>query len=122
MDQFRERKYLNLETYRKNGEGMRTPLWFVEKGDVFYAQTTSGTGKVKRVRRQPNVRLVPCDRRGGPEGEWVAGEAWIVRGAEKERHIDRMLNQKYGVARRLIGTAQRLSKAEPVIIGMRVRE
>ncbi len=121
MDQFRERKYLNLETYRKNGEGMRTPLWFVEEDGIFYAQTSSGTGKVKRARRHPGVRLVPCDRRGGPEGEWVEGEAWIVRGEEKERHIDRMLNQKYGVARRLIGTAQKLSKAEPAIIGMRVR-
>ena len=122
MDQFRGRKFLNLETYRKSGEAMRTPLWFVEDGGVFYAQTLSNTGKVKRVRRQPQVRLVPCDRRGEPEGEWVEGEVWVVRGEEKERRIDRMLNEKYGVVRRLIGAAQGFSKSEPAMIGMRVHE
>ena len=122
MEQFRDHKYLNLETYRKSGEDMRTPLWFVEDGGVFYAQTLSNTGKVKRVRRQPRAKLVPCDRRGGAEGEWVEGEAWIVRGAEKERLIDEMLNEKYGVARKLVRAAQGFSKAEPVMIGMRVHK
>ena len=122
MEQFRDHKYLNLETYRKSGEAMQTPLWFVEDGGVFYAQTLSNTGKVKRVRRHPRVRLVPCDRRGGAEGEWVEGEAWIVRGAEKERRIDEMLNEKYGVARKLVRAAQGFSKAEPVMIGMRVHK
>lgn len=121
-NQFSGKKYLSLETYRKNGEGMRTPLWFVEEGGIFYAQTLSSTGKVKRVRRQPRVRLVPCGRRGNLEGGWVEGEAWIVRGAQKEKRIDEMLNRKYGVARRLIGVAQGFSKAEPVIIGMRVHK
>ena len=121
-DQFSGKKYLSLETYRKSGEGMRTPLWFVEDGGVFYAQTLSNTGKIKRVRRQPKVRLVPCDRRGRPEGEWVEGEAWVVHGAEKEKHIDEMLNHKYGVVRRLIGAAQGFSKSEPVMIGMRVHK
>ena len=122
MEQFKGRKYLNLETYRKNGEGVWTPLWFVEEVGVFYAQTNAGTGKVKRIRRQPRVRLAPCDRRGRLEGEWVEGEAWIVRGVEKEWRIDRKLNRKYGIPRQLIRTAHRLSKAGPVIIGMRVHK
>ena len=41
LDRFRDRKYLNLETYRRDGEGVRTPLWFVEVGGLLYAETLS---------------------------------------------------------------------------------
>jgi hypothetical protein len=26
-------QYLNIETFRKNGQGVKTPVWFVEDGD-----------------------------------------------------------------------------------------
>ncbi len=67
LERFRDRKCLNLETYRKSGEGVRTPLWFVEENGVLYAETLSETGKVKRLRREPRVRLVPSDQRGEPQ-------------------------------------------------------
>lgn len=28
-DPFERRHYLNIETFRKNGQGVKTPLWFV---------------------------------------------------------------------------------------------
>jgi len=82
LDRFRDRRFLNLETYRRNGEGVRTPLWFVEEGGVLYTKTLSKTGKVKRLRREPYVQLVPSDRRGEPQGEWIKGEAYLVEGEE----------------------------------------
>ena len=36
LAQFAEQKYLNLESFRKNGQGVRTPLWFVEDDGVLY--------------------------------------------------------------------------------------
>ena len=68
-DRLRDRRCLNLETYRRNGEGGRTPLWFVEEDGVLYSETRSKTGKVKRLRREPYVELVPSDRCGEPKGE-----------------------------------------------------
>ncbi len=29
---FDHQQYLNLETFRKNGAGVKTPVWFVEDG------------------------------------------------------------------------------------------
>ena len=50
FEQFKDKKYLNLETYRKNGQVMPTPVWFVQDGEVFYVRTGANSGKVKRIR------------------------------------------------------------------------
>ena len=64
--QFSGRKYLNLVTYRRSGTAVPTPMWFVEEGGVLYVRTPAKSGKVKRLRNNPRVRVVPSDGRGGP--------------------------------------------------------
>ncbi|MGH7410946.1 MAG: hypothetical protein ACREJ6_07830 [Candidatus Methylomirabilis sp.] len=39
LAQFSRQRYVNLETYRRNGQGVRTPLWFVEDRGVLYMLT-----------------------------------------------------------------------------------
>jgi PPOX class probable F420-dependent enzyme len=73
-----KRDFLNLETFRKNGAGVRTPVWFAadpttdirSKDAKLYIYTVENTGKVKRVRNNPRVRVAPCNRTGKLEGEW----------------------------------------------------
>ena len=69
---FEGQKYLSLETFRKNGEGVRTPIWFAAEKDggaaVLYIYTIADTGKVKRIRNNPRVRIAPCDMRGNVTG------------------------------------------------------
>ena len=120
LAQFSGKKYLNLETYRKNGRGVRTPLWFVEEGGALYAETLSETGKVKRLRREPRVRLVPSDRRGEPEGEWVEGEAYLVGGEEAWRARE-LLGEKYGIQKKIVGVMYRFMKGEPVMLAIQAR-
>ena len=31
---FADQQFLNLETFRKNGEGTKPPVWFVQDGDI----------------------------------------------------------------------------------------
>ena len=103
LDRFAGTKYLNMETFRKSGEGVRTPLWFAEGDGVMYARTFERTGKVKRLRREPRVRVVPSDARGTPEGEWVDAEARIVQpGSDEAKRANRLLNRRYGLMKRLI--------------------
>ncbi|MGH3089522.1 MAG: hypothetical protein ACRDSJ_19715 [Rubrobacteraceae bacterium] len=59
MEAFAGRKCINLETYRKNGEGARTPLWLAEEGGSLYVRTFEKTGKVKRLRRGSRARVAP---------------------------------------------------------------
>jgi len=50
-------QYLNLETFRKNGMGVKTPVWFVQEGDTFFIRTMASSGKVKRVRLNGQLNL-----------------------------------------------------------------
>ncbi len=119
---FSGHKYLNLETFRKNGEGVRTPLWFAEERGSLYARTFSKTGKVKRLRRESRVRAAPSDARGNPEGEWVPAEARIVEaGSQEARQANRLLNRKYGAIKRLVELLFGLRYGKVVTVEIRVQ-
>jgi hypothetical protein len=101
LAQFANQKYLNLESYRKNGEGVRTPLWFVEDDGTLYFYTVAHSYKVKRLRNNPRIRVAPCDVRGKVKGEWVDATARRLDAAEA-RHADDLLNRKYGLFKRTL--------------------
>jgi PPOX class probable F420-dependent enzyme len=88
------RKYISLETYRRNGTPVRTPVWFAEADGVLYVYSLANAGKVKRIRANPRVRVAPCDLRGNLRGEWLEAEARVVEG-EEERRGHELLNRKY---------------------------
>jgi PPOX class probable F420-dependent enzyme len=99
---FDGKKYLNLETYRRSGKGVRTPVWFAVEpagsptGDAprLYVYTTEDSGKAKRIRQSGTVEIAPCDARGNVSGEWLDAHARIVSGNEFALGI-RLINQKY---------------------------
>lgn len=96
LDQFKNQQYINLETYKKSGQAMPTPVWFTEQEGALYVRTEADAGKVKRIRNNSKVRIVPCGSRGQVKGEWVAGTAEIVDEATSEQ-IDQVLKKKYGL-------------------------
>jgi PPOX class probable F420-dependent enzyme len=102
LAQFAGQKYLNIETYRKNGDPVRTPVWFVESNGTLYVRTAESTGKYRRIRNNPAVRVAPCDMRGNVKGEWAKAEARIV-GGEEEQMTYKMLDKKYGIMYKMIG-------------------
>jgi len=101
LAQFANQKYLNLESYRGNGQGVRTPLWFVEDNGALYFYTVAHSYKVKRIRNNPRVRVAPCDMRGAVKGEWVNATARRLDEAESRR-ANELLNRKYGLAKRIL--------------------
>lgn len=97
MTAFTREKYLNLETYRKTGVGVRTPVWFAhddQDAATLYAYTEIDAGKVKRIRKNPSVRVARSNMRGTLKGEWMPATARLVTGVEAE-HGHSLLNRKY---------------------------
>jgi hypothetical protein len=110
LAQFADQKYLNLESYRKNGQAVRTPLWFVEDDGVLYFYTPAHSYKVKRILNNPRVRVAACDYRGNVErvgGEWADATARRLDQAES-RHADDLLNRKYGLSKRVLNFLARI--------------
>ena len=123
LDQFANQKYLNLESYRKTGAAVATPVWFAQKrdedGDELYIYSLAEAGKVKRIRNNPRVRVMPCDFRGGPKGEWVQATARIIDGAEADK-AQRLLDKKYGLMKRIGNVYSRIMKRPRAAIAIRL--
>lgn len=119
LAQFSNQSYINLETYKKNGQAVRTPLWFVEDYGVLYMRTPAMSAKVRRIRNNPRVRVVPSDWRGNPLGVWIDGEAHLIEASQAE-WVNQLVKRKYGVMKRLIDIVARLRRIQPVVIAVRV--
>jgi PPOX class probable F420-dependent enzyme len=118
LDQFAGAKYLNLESYRKSGSAVRTPLWFAEQEGVLYVYSTADSGKVKRIRNHPRVRVVPSDIRGNPRGEWVEAEARILDAAAAARG-QQLLSRKYPL-KRVMDFFGRLRHRQHAVMALRL--
>lgn len=91
---FVDQKYISLETFKKNGQGVKTPLWFVLHDNAFYVYTEADSWKVKRIRNTPRVRVALCNIRGDIKGPSLDATASIVEGAERLA-ADELLDRKY---------------------------
>lgn len=102
-DDLRDSKYINLRSFKKNGQPVDTPVWFAELSPERLIVFTDGTSyKVKRIRRNPKVEIARCDMRGKLLGPWSPA---TCRAVENEpEHIAKAydaLNAKYGLIMRL---------------------
>ena len=102
LDHFLDQKYINLETYKKDGTPVRTPVWFVIDNDLIYVITRDSTGKVKRLKNNHDVRIVLCSFKGKPKNEWIKGKAEKITGEKADIAI-KLRKKKYGMSARLVG-------------------
>jgi uncharacterized protein len=98
LARFEGQKYVSLETFKKNGEGVKTPIWFVLHQGAFYSYTEADSWKVKRIRNNPRARVAVCNVRGDIKGPWLEGRASLVEGDER-RAANELLDRKYFLKR-----------------------
>jgi PPOX class probable F420-dependent enzyme len=72
------KKYLSLASFRKNGQAVRTPLWFAEQDGKLYCMTREDSWKYKRILNDRRVLVAPCTMRGRITGPDVEGRARIL--------------------------------------------
>src|SRR5882724_2984652 len=123
---FAGQKYLNLETFKKNGTGVKTPVWFAADPSAsldsncakLYVYTIGVSGKVKRIRNNPRVKIAPCTASGKLLGDWVQARAEIVTGAEAE-HGMKLLNKKYVPWKQLLDFFASFRRRERIVFAIR---
>jgi len=125
--QFVGQKYLCLETFRKNGQGVRTPVWFAASGPIspdsseviLYVYTTGNSGKVKRIRNNPRVRIAPCNMRGGLRMLHGAMRTEILQGEEAAKGMG-LLNRKYVPWKQLLDFFAMFRQRERTVFALRI--
>ncbi len=94
--------YVSLETFKRDGTGVKTPVWVapLEGNMVIFTDGTSY--KVKRVRRNPKARVASCDVRGGSLGPWSDAACTVIADPDREARAYEALREKYGFQMRLV--------------------
>jgi PPOX class probable F420-dependent enzyme len=122
LSALRDAKYLSLESYRQNGAGVLTPVWFANARDFpssnirkLYVYTTANSGKAKRIRRRGSVRIAACDMRGTVTGPWTDALAEVVMGEEFDLGM-RLLDQKYFPWKQLLNLSAMLFRRQERIV------
>jgi len=87
---FGETRQILLVTFKRSGEAMPTPINYGVADGKIYVRTDASTGKVKRLRNNPRVVVVPSTLRGKPKGQAVAGLARILPDSE-HAHADQVI-------------------------------
>ena len=117
LNEIESQKYISLETYRKNNQPVRTPVWFVIKNNLVYVVTRDQTGKVKRLRNNQEVKIATCSINGKVTGQWLNGTAKILSEKETKEAV-KWRDKKYGFITKL---AKFLSKSKGEFLAFSIK-
>lgn len=118
LQKIEKEKYLLLETYRKNNQPVKTPVWFVIHNSLIHVITRKDTGKVKRLQNNPTVKIALCTFTGKITGEWHSGTATFSSPQDSQIALD-LRREKYGFAERIARFVSR-KKGEFVIFSIKL--
>ena len=94
-------KYLSVTSFRKDGTGVATPVWFVAENGDLLVETDGDSYKARRIRRNNAVLVAPCTASGKLRGEPVPAHAEFLPEEERGR-VERLMARKYRVDRVLV--------------------
>jgi len=110
----------------KTGMGVRTPVWFAQavatggglaEETVFYVYTEADSGKMKRIRNNPKVRIAPCNFRGDLRGAWVEGRVRLCP-PDEAAYGQQLLRHKYGLQKIMGDFFSRLMRHKQAVIAI----
>jgi uncharacterized protein len=103
-------KYISLTTFKRDGTPVATPVWVVsDDGRRLLVWTGASSWKVKRIRRDPRVRVAASDIKGRTRGESYEGVARLLD-VPPGSLVEPLLDRKYGLTRRLLGAFNKLGR------------
>ena len=119
LEGLQKRQYISLTTFRKSGQAVATPVWFAMAGDRLYVWTGRSSGKAKRLRNNPAVKVAPSDASGKPLGPAFDASARLLPEGE-EGVANEALRRKYGWQFRLLSWYQRRRGGQYVYLEIRL--
>ena len=104
-----------LSTRRRNGATVDTPINVaVDEHGHGYFRTWSTSGKARRLRNFPGVRLAPCSFFGRPQGSDQPAITSLLAGPEIERARELLVRRFPLIHGRLVPLAHRVLRRDTV--------
>ena len=113
--------HVSLTTFRRNGQAVPTPVGGLVQDGTLYVLTPPDTGKVKRIRNNPQVTIAPCNMKGtvpadAPE---VRATARLLDPAETAR-VEEMMRRRFFMYR-VVHLLDRALRRERPLVAIAVR-
>ena len=121
LKQFEKQQYLNIETFRKNGQGVKTSVWFAQDGEKIFIWTETSSGKAKRIRNSGKVNIAPSRGDGTVVGEWLDATAVADDCDAAIQHVQGLMSRKYGFVFSIFGFLGKLRGAKYTSIQVEVK-
>jgi len=103
-------RYLSVTSFKRDGTGVATPVWFVSDGERLFALTDLHSAKVRRMHRNPRVLVAPCRVDGRQRGEPVAAHVEVLTATSDLERVQRLLLRRYKVSYRVVMLIYRLGR------------
>jgi uncharacterized protein len=96
LEPFVAQKTALLTTYRGDGTPVGTPVTVAVEESRAYVRTFDRAGKMKRIRRNPEVEIAPSSIMGRPSGPAIRARVRFLKGTEAE-HASRLISRRQRV-------------------------
>ena len=103
-------RYLSVTSFKRDGTGVATPVWFVSDGGRLFALTDLHSAKVRRIRRNPRVLIASCRADGKLRSEPVPARAEVLTATPELERVQRLLTERYKLSYRLVMLIYRLGR------------
>jgi uncharacterized protein len=103
-------RYLNVTSFKRDGTGVATPVWFVSDGSRLFAFTDLRSAKIRRIRRNPHVLVASCRPWGKLRREPIGGSAEVLTETADLERVRQLLLAHYGISYRVAMLVYRLGR------------
>jgi PPOX class probable F420-dependent enzyme len=103
-------RYLSVTSFKRDGTGVATPVWFVSDGARLFALTDLHSAKVRRMRRNPHVQIASCRADGKLRAEPVPARVEVLTTTPELKRVQRLLIEHYKISYRLVMLIYRLGR------------
>jgi PPOX class probable F420-dependent enzyme len=111
-------RYLSVTSFKRDGTGVATPVWFVHEGSRLFALTDLHSGKVRRIRRDPRILVAPCRADGKLRREPIPARVEVLTDIPDLERVQKLLKERYKLSYRVVMLGYRVGRrlrGQPIV-------
>ena len=96
-------QYINLETFKKDGSKVTTPVWVAQQNNSLVVTTGKNAGKVKRIRNNGKAIIYTTNQSGSKKlSEELEVKGSILSDEDLKTEAVTILKKKYGIMAKMM--------------------
>jgi len=100
---FADVQYINLETFKKDGTKVTTPVWVAQLNNTLVVTTGKNAGKVKRIRNNGKAIIYTTNQSGSKKlSEELVVQGSILTDEDLKTEAVNILKKKYGMMAKMM--------------------